>query len=81
MADASVFISIAMSLAVFNVTSASKDAVLVHEQMTGTIRYFFISYENPRFLLIHNSHPKPFKCSITPRSNKAIELILGDHEV
>ncbi|KAF8199465.1 cytochrome P450 [Pholiota molesta] len=64
MADASVFISIAMSLAVFNVTSASKDEVLVHEQMTGTI-----------------SHPKPFKCSITPRSNKAIELIQGDHEV
>lgn len=48
MADASVFISIAMSLAVFNVARASKDdaaEVPVHEQMTGTIRYFFISFE------------------------------------
>ncbi|KAF8187480.1 cytochrome P450 [Pholiota molesta] len=60
MADASVFMSIAMSLAVFNI-APHKDEVLVHEQMPGTV-----------------SHPKPFKLSITPRSNKAVELILGD---
>jgi hypothetical protein len=77
MADASVFMSIAMSLAVFNI-APHKDEVLVHEQMPGTVRYFFIGFELQSLWLIRNSHPKPFKLSITPRSNKAVELILGD---
>ncbi|KAF8961871.1 cytochrome P450 [Flammula alnicola] len=66
LADASVFITVAMSLAVFDITKISKDGVItepVHEQITGTI-----------------SHPKPFKCSITPRSSKAAELILANQE-
>ncbi|KAF9484052.1 cytochrome P450 [Pholiota conissans] len=39
LADASVFMSIAMSLAVFNITVSDKDAAPVHEQMTGTISH------------------------------------------
>jgi len=61
LADASVFISCAMSLAVFDITKVVENGVTiepVHENTTGTI-----------------SHPKPFKCSIKPRSEKAISLI------
>ncbi|KAF8803765.1 cytochrome P450 [Phlegmacium glaucopus] len=61
LADASVFISCAMSLAVFDITKVVENGVTiepVHESTTGTI-----------------SHPKPFKCSIKPRSEKAISLI------
>jgi hypothetical protein len=41
LADASIFMSCAMSLAVFNVTKAVENGVVVepvHEQLTGTIR-------------------------------------------
>ncbi|KJA23927.1 hypothetical protein HYPSUDRAFT_39442 [Hypholoma sublateritium FD-334 SS-4] len=61
LADASVFISTAMTLAVFNITPPKGNDIEdkpVHEQLNGTI-----------------SHPKPFRCSITPRSAKAEELI------
>ncbi|KAF8165086.1 cytochrome P450 [Crassisporium funariophilum] len=61
LADASVFISCAMSLAVFNIGKCVENGLVVepvHENTTGTI-----------------SHPKPFRCSITPRSEKAISLI------
>jgi cytochrome P450 len=61
LADASVFISCAMSLAVFDITKVVENGITiepVHENTTGSI-----------------SHPKPFKCSIKPRSEKAISLI------
>jgi cytochrome P450 len=64
LADSSLFISCAMSLAVFDITKYSKDGVVVEpvvEQKTGTI-----------------SHPKPFKFSIKPRSQKALDLINAD---
>jgi len=64
LAQASLFISCAMTLAVFDITKYSKDGIVVEpiaEQTTGTI-----------------SHPKPFKYSIKPRSQKALELINGD---
>ncbi|KAF9461394.1 cytochrome P450 [Collybia nuda] len=64
LADASVFISCAMSLAVFDISKYIENGVViepVHENTTGTI-----------------SHPKPFKCSIKPRSQKAISLIQAD---
>jgi hypothetical protein len=61
-ADASVWLSIASSLAVFNITKAKDERGIEiipdAEMLSGTI-----------------SHPKPFKCSIKPRSAKAEELI------
>ncbi|EIM85529.1 cytochrome P450 [Stereum hirsutum FP-91666 SS1] len=64
LADASVFISCAMTLAVFDITKAVENGDVVEpevEYTSGTI-----------------SHPKPFKCSIKPRSEKAVTLILSD---
>ncbi|KAG6873914.1 hypothetical protein C0995_009694 [Termitomyces sp. Mi166 len=61
LADTSVFISCAMSLAVFDITKSVENGVvieLIHENTDGTV-----------------SHPKPFKCSIKPRSQKAASLI------
>jgi cytochrome P450 len=61
LAEASIFIQCASTLAAFNISKVSENGELVipkAEQTTGTI-----------------SHPKPFKCSITPRSTKALELI------
>ncbi|KAF8889423.1 cytochrome P450 [Gymnopilus junonius] len=56
LAEASVFITTVMSLAVFDITKSVVDGVVVEpkvEQTTGLI-----------------SHPKPFLCSIAPRSLK-----------
>jgi len=64
LADASVFISCAMALAVFNVSKAVENGVEITPEVdpsTGTI-----------------SHPKPFKCSVKPRSAKALALIQQD---
>ncbi|KAF9531077.1 cytochrome P450 [Crepidotus variabilis] len=61
LADVSVFISCAMSLAVFDISKMRRNGVLVEpkaDQTTGTI-----------------SHQKPFECVISPRSPKAVELI------
>ncbi|EEB89991.1 hypothetical protein MPER_11860 [Moniliophthora perniciosa FA553] len=64
LADASVFVSCAMSLAVFDITKCVENGVAiepVNDRTTGTI-----------------SHPKPFKCSIKPRSPKAVALIQSE---
>ncbi|KAF8639642.1 hypothetical protein AX17_000907 [Amanita inopinata Kibby_2008] len=64
LADASVFISCALSLAVFDITKCVENGVIVepvHDNTTGTI-----------------SHPKPFKCYIKPRSEKAVSLIQAE---
>ncbi|KAJ6539005.1 cytochrome P450 [Mycena capillaripes] len=61
LADASLFISCAMSLAVFDISKCienGKVVIPVHENTTGTI-----------------SHPVPFRCTIKPRSEKSIQLI------
>ncbi|ESK93754.1 cytochrome p450 [Moniliophthora roreri MCA 2997] len=61
LADASVFVSCAMSLAVFDIAKCVENGIViepVNDRTTGTI-----------------SHPKPFKCSIKPRSPKAVALI------
>jgi cytochrome P450 len=64
LADASVFISCVMTLAVFDISKCVENGIVVepvNESTTGTI-----------------SHPKPFRCSIVPRSEKAVSLIQGD---
>ncbi|KAF7313515.1 hypothetical protein HMN09_00507400 [Mycena chlorophos] len=64
LADASIFISIAMSLAVFDVSKCVENGVVitpVHRNTTGTI-----------------SHPEPFRCAVTPRSEKAVQLIQSE---
>ncbi|KAJ7755646.1 cytochrome P450 [Mycena maculata] len=64
LADASLFISCAMALAVFDISKCvenGKVIVPIHENTTGTI-----------------SHPVPFRCAISPRSEKAIQLIQAD---
>lgn len=64
LAEASVWLSIAMSLAVFNISKAVENGVEITPEIdpiSGTI-----------------SHPKPFKCSIKPRSVKAVTLIEQD---
>lgn len=61
LADASVFISCAMTLAVFDIAEYREGDVVFEidlEQTTGTI-----------------SHPTEFKCSIRPRSEKAVALV------
>ncbi|KAL4075734.1 cytochrome P450 [Scleroderma citrinum] len=61
LADASIWLSAAMSLAVFDISKVVENGVEITPEVdpsTGTI-----------------SHPKPFKCSIRPRSAKALELI------
>ncbi|KAF9483933.1 cytochrome P450 [Pholiota conissans] len=64
LADASLFITCAMTLAVFDVSKHTENGVIIepnHENTTGTI-----------------SHPAPFKCSIKPRSERAVSLILAE---
>ncbi|KIP11879.1 hypothetical protein PHLGIDRAFT_124541 [Phlebiopsis gigantea 11061_1 CR5-6] len=63
LADASVFISCAMTLATFDVSKIIENGKPVEpkvEYTTGTI-----------------SHPKPFKCAIKPRSASAEALIMS----
>ncbi|KAG1844263.1 cytochrome P450 [Suillus tomentosus] len=64
LADASVWISAAMSLAVFDISKVVENGVEITpevEPLPGTV-----------------SHPTPFKCSIKPRSATALELIEQD---
>ncbi|KAG2356980.1 cytochrome P450 [Suillus spraguei] len=64
LADASVWMSVAMSLAVFDISKVVENGVEITPEVdpsSGTI-----------------SHPKPFKCSIKPRSAKSLALIQED---
>ncbi|PPQ96482.1 hypothetical protein CVT26_010476 [Gymnopilus dilepis] len=64
LAEASVFINSAMTLASFDITKSVVNGVVIEpkqEQTTGTI-----------------SHLKPFVCTIKPRSQKAIDLIMSE---
>ncbi|KAG1854759.1 cytochrome P450 [Suillus tomentosus] len=64
LADASVWLSAAMSLAVFDISKAVENGVEITPEIdpsSGTVSY-----------------PKPFKCSIKPRSARAVALIQED---
>ncbi|KAK0215676.1 cytochrome P450 [Armillaria fumosa] len=65
LAEASLFICFAMSLAVFDITNAMENGVPivpVYESTSGIV-----------------SHPKPFKYCIKPRSERASALVLADN--
>ncbi|KAF9268235.1 cytochrome P450 [Marasmius fiardii PR-910] len=61
LADVSVFTSCVMSLAVFDISKCVENGVVVEPVNERTTGTI--------------SHPKPFKCAITPRSDKVVELI------
>ncbi|EPQ54805.1 cytochrome P450 [Gloeophyllum trabeum ATCC 11539] len=67
LAEASVWLSCAMSLAVFNIMKAKDQAGRAIEPE--------IDFSSATI-----SHPAPFKCSITPRSDAARALILAENE-
>lgn len=76
-----------MALAVFDVSKAiGEDGKIIEpavEFTSGTIRYVFVFFPrlfNSAWLTYTCSHPKPFKCSIKPRSAKAEALILSVDE-
>ncbi|KZT72683.1 cytochrome P450 [Daedalea quercina L-15889] len=63
LADATVFLAVAMSLAVFDIRKPAADGVEMQPNVEFTSGVI--------------SHPPPFKCSIKPRSAKAETLILS----
>lgn len=70
-----------MTLAVFDVTKAVENGIViepVHDYTTGTIRYISSVLHTLRQSHRLYSHPVPFQCSIRPRSEKAISLILAE---
>jgi hypothetical protein len=71
-----------MSLAVFDISKVVENGVEITPEVdpsTGTIRYAVHHIAFAVLVLIcAPSHPKPFKCSIKPRSAKAIALIQQD---
>ncbi|KAL4068367.1 cytochrome P450 [Scleroderma yunnanense] len=62
LADASVWLLTAMTLAVFDITKALENGVEITPE---------VDHSSSQGV----SHPKPFKCSIQPRSAKTLELI------
>ncbi|PFH50869.1 hypothetical protein AMATHDRAFT_60362 [Amanita thiersii Skay4041] len=67
LADTSIYMACAMSLAVFDITPHIENGKAIMpnmEQSTGTI-----------------SHPSEFKCTIVPRSRKALALISADESL
>ncbi|KAF8812602.1 cytochrome P450 [Phlegmacium glaucopus] len=68
LADSSIFIACAMILSVFDIAKYStKDGIII-EPVIGQ-----------KAGLI--SHPEPFKCSVLPRSQKALDLIKSDFQL
>lgn len=65
LADASLWISIAMSVAVFDITKKVGPGGQVIEPK--------VSYTSGTV-----SHPEPFECDIRPRSEGCVALIRGD---
>ncbi|KAG0699228.1 cytochrome P450 [Suillus ampliporus] len=64
LADASIWMSTAMSLAVFNISKAVENGIEITPEVDPSSGFI--------------SHPKPFKCLIKPRSDKALALIQQD---
>ncbi|KAG2738465.1 cytochrome P450 [Suillus brevipes Sb2] len=64
LADASIWISAAMSLAVFDISKIVENGIEITPEFEPSLSSI--------------SHPKPFKCSIKPRSATALGLIQQD---
>ncbi|PPR02448.1 hypothetical protein CVT24_001997 [Panaeolus cyanescens] len=85
LADSSIYITCATVLAVFDIKKAIENGTVVepvHDYTQGTIRWVIhpsITYPIT-VSTIEFSHPKPFRCSILPRSQKALSLILSQPE-
>ena len=82
LAEGTLFIAIAMTAAVFNISKAKDEngniIEPVCEYTAGLLRQVYSSTTSvncPVNLFVRNSHPKPFKCSVTPRSENAVSLI------
>jgi hypothetical protein len=81
LAEASLFICIAMALATFNMEPVTENGVPVipsHENTSGTIRQV---EPLPIFCVTHArfySHTPPFKIDIKPRSQKALSLLTSE---
>ena len=87
------FITVAMTVAAFNILKAKdesgREIEPVHEFTPGLIRYSRSILLPFQLLLNHMvidpsnvSHPKPFQCTITPRSERAkvlIRSVVDDH--
>jgi len=58
LADASAFIACAMSLAVFEISKSVENGIVIEPVLESTTGTI--------------SHPKPFKCTIRPRSGRAV---------
>ncbi|KAF8812810.1 cytochrome P450 [Phlegmacium glaucopus] len=68
LADSSIFIACAMILSVFDISKYStKDGIIIEPVIGQTAGTI--------------SHPEPFKCSILPRSQKALDIINSDFEL
>lgn len=82
LADDSIFIACVMALAVFDITKVVENGRSVEprvEYTSGTIRFVDYLPAKDDALLTRGavSHPKPFQCSIKPRSHSAEALILA----
>lgn len=83
MADSTLFIMCATALAVLDVSRCIENGIVidpVHENTTGTIRFVCFLYHRHGWIRFDplQSHPKPFKCSIKPRSEKTVALIQSE---
>jgi hypothetical protein len=81
LADASVWLSAVMALAVFNISKVVENGVEITPEVdpsSGTIRYVAHLIPSAVLAWTYSSHPKPFKCFIEHRSVKALELIQQD---
>ncbi|KAG5634710.1 hypothetical protein H0H81_001036 [Sphagnurus paluster] len=82
LAEASLFSVIASSLAVLDIAKVVENGIEitpVHENTSGIIRFVLLSSHCAAHVDGLHSFPEPFKCKITPRSDKAISLIQEDH--
>lgn len=79
LAEASIFSCIVMSLAVFTIEKALDENGVpitpVHENTSGIIRCAYPSTLLHFIQTCFVSYPKPFKCAIKPRSQRARTLI------
>jgi cytochrome P450 len=79
LADASLFIMCAQTLAVFEIGRVEGGKEPVYEQTNGMIRCVLLAFFFwTRELIGNESHPVPFECRVVPRSEWAVKVLMGD---